>query len=129
VLSESFILEERKNSAMELRSLGQAAIPARLDLLEDRRPIRAVGYWRDFHPTRTILRYQDAAIQILNDVLPDAPYMPRTTSSYFSGEDADERAKLIDKIRKSWIRGRDKKVLESRRSTFDDRRLSQVEMP
>ncbi|MBC7853066.1 MAG: hypothetical protein IAF94_06495, partial [Pirellulaceae bacterium] len=91
----------------ELRSLGQAAIPALLDLLEDRRPIRGVGYWRDFHPTRTILRYQDAAIQILNEVLPDASYTRRTTSSYFSSEDADDRARLIDRIRKSWIRGED----------------------
>lgn len=110
VLSESFSLEKGNNAAKELRSLGQAAIPALLDLLEDRRPIRAVGYWRDFHPTRTILRYQDAAIQILNEVLPDDPYMRRTTSSYFSSEDADDRAKLIDKIRKSWVRGKDKPV-------------------
>lgn len=116
----SFSLEKEYNAAKELRSLGQAAIPALLDLLEDRRPIRGVGYWRDFHPTRTILRYQDAAIQILNEVLPDASYTRRTTSSYFSSEDADDRAKLIDRIRKSWTRGKDRPVFEQRRSALDD---------
>jgi hypothetical protein len=104
----SFLREEEGNAAKELRSLGQAAVPALLELLEDRRPIRAVGYWRNFHPTRTILRYQDAAIQILDEILPDASYTRRTTSSYFSNEDPNDRAKLIDKIRKSWNGGEER---------------------
>jgi hypothetical protein len=39
----SFLPEKEYNAAKELRSLGQGAIPALLDLFEDRRPIRAVG--------------------------------------------------------------------------------------
>jgi hypothetical protein len=115
-----FLDDKKSNSAKGLRGLGEAAIPALLDLLDDRRPIRAVGYWRDFHPTRTVLRYQDAAIQILNEILPGAPYEARTTSSYFSSDDADDRAKLIDHVRKSWQRDKDKSALERRWSAVDD---------
>lgn len=112
--------EKKYNAAKALRALGEAAIPALLDALDDRRPIRGVGYWRHFHPTRTILRYQDAAIQILNEILPGAPYTGRTTSSYLSNEDADDRARLIGQIRKSWQRDKDKSVLDRRWSAVDD---------
>jgi hypothetical protein len=108
---------------------GTSRLPALVDLLEDRRPIRAVGYWRSFHPPRTTLRYQDAANQILNEVLPDAPYMRRTTSSYFFSEDANDRATLIDKIRKAWIRRKEMPDFEQYWSAVDDRRLSRVESP
>ena len=108
VLAGGLIRDNGPNAAKNLRDLGEASIPALLDLLDDRRPIRAVGYWRDFHPTRTILRYQDAAIQILGELLPGAPYVPGTTSSYFSGEETEECTKLAEQIRKSWQRDKDK---------------------
>jgi hypothetical protein len=113
ILNGSLLVGDKEyNAAVELRELGPDAIPALLDLLEDRRPIRAVGYWRDFHPTRTVLRYQDAAIQILNELLPDPPYHRRTTSSYLSNEDEDDRAKLIDQIRKSAQRVKERPAAE-----------------
>jgi hypothetical protein len=120
VLAGGLLGDDGPNAAKNLRDLREASIPALLDLLDDRRPIRAVGYWRDFHPTRTILRYQDAASQILGELLPGAPYVPGSTSSYFSGEEAKERTKLAEQIRKSWQRDKDKSPLRRRWAAVDD---------
>src|SRR5262249_40898643 len=71
VLSNCFAKGQEKeyNAAVDLWRIGRPAIPALLRLLDDRRPIRSVGYWRDYAHSRTVLRYQDAAIQILNELL------------------------------------------------------------
>jgi hypothetical protein len=88
------------NAAVELKLIGDAAIPTLVALLEDRRPIRSVGYWRSFSPSRTVLRYQDAAAQILNEILPQPFYDRSTTGSYLSNEKPERRAKVIESIRK-----------------------------
>ena len=90
---------EACNAAIELRKIGRPVIPALIALLEDRRPIRSVGYWRDFHPTRTVLRYQDAAIQILNSLLPSEFYIRSSTAAYFSTEEPEVREAVIARIR------------------------------
>jgi hypothetical protein len=46
--------------------------------------------------------------------------MPGTTSSYFSGEEAEERTKLAEQIRKSWQRDKDKSALQRRWAAVDD---------
>jgi HEAT repeat protein len=120
VLSGLSFDKEPQNSAKALLEIGEPAIPALLDLLDDQRPIRAVGYWRDFHPTRTVLRYQDAAIQVLNELLPGAPFRRRTTSSYLSAEDEDDRAKFVEGLRKAWARDKDKTPLERQWSSVDE---------
>lgn len=55
VLDDGFVLlgeEPKKNAAMALRDIGEPAIPYLIEILNDRRPIRGVGYWRNFRPTR-----------------------------------------------------------------------------
>lgn len=56
------------NAAAALVEIGKPANNRLADLLEDRRPIRGVGYWRDFVPARNVLRYSDAAQQILQKI-------------------------------------------------------------
>ena len=89
------------NAAYAIRDLGEPAVPYLIELLNDRRPIRAVGYWRNFSPNRTVLRYQDAAIQIINAIREDSPYLRHTTSSYFSIEKERVRTNIISSLRAS----------------------------
>lgn len=93
--------DERYNSAEALRDIGEPAIPRLISLLDDRRPIRAVGYWRNFHPNRTVLRYQDAAIQIIDAIRSGNPYDRRTTSSYFSTERPETQKAVIESLKSS----------------------------
>src|SRR5439155_4348695 len=85
----------------KLKEIGEPAIPALIKLLADRRPTRSVGYWRNFAPSRTVLRFQDAAIQILDELLPAPFYRPNSTGAYFSTESSKVRRRVIRSI-KSW---------------------------
>src|SRR5258705_1839161 len=92
---------EKTNPAIKLKEIGEPAIPALIELLKDRRPTRSVGYWRNFSPSRTVLRFQDAAIQILGELLPAAFYRPNSTSAYFSTDPLEVQERVIQSI-KSW---------------------------
>jgi hypothetical protein len=87
------------NAAIALWEIGEPAIPYLIDILGDRRPIRGVGYWRDFRPNRTVLRYQDAAIQIIDAIRSGNAYDRRTTSSYFSTERPEIRLEIIEALK------------------------------
>ncbi|MEM9825294.1 MAG: hypothetical protein AAF958_01835 [Planctomycetota bacterium] len=87
------------NAAISLREIGEPAIPYLIEILDDRRPIRGVGYWRDFRPTRTVLRYQDAAIQIIDAIRSGSAYDRQTTGSYFSTEQPEKRKEIIEALR------------------------------
>ena len=87
------------DAAVALREIGEPAIPYLIEILEDRRPIRGVGYWRNFRPSRTVLRYQDAAIQIIDAIRSKNAYDRRTTSSYFSTERPDKRKEIIEALK------------------------------
>jgi hypothetical protein len=97
--------DQTYDAAIALRDIGEPAVPQLIELLGDRRPIRAVGYWRDFHPTRTVLRYQDAAIQIISAIRSEEVYDRRTTDSYFSTEPSEVQQAVIDSLKES-IKGR-----------------------
>ncbi len=90
--------DRKPTAAEELLKIGSPAVPHLQKLLDDRRPIRGVGYWRDFHPTRTVLRYQDAAIQIISAIQQQPHYKRRTTSSYFSNESPEVRQSVQQSI-------------------------------
>ncbi len=104
VLAESFGAENGNNSAIKLKEIGAPAIKPLIQLLRDRRPTRSVGYWRIYMPARTVLRYQDAAIQILNELLPVPFYQRSTTSSYFSNENSAVQERVIH-LMETWYKG------------------------
>jgi hypothetical protein len=60
-----FLPGEDDTPAHHLYRLGFAAVPALIEALSDDRPIRAVGYHRDFYFSHRVLRVRDAALQIL----------------------------------------------------------------
>lgn len=114
VLADSGRNKASYNAAKELRALGEPAIPALLALLEDRRPMRSVGYWRDFAHQRTVLRYQDAAIQILNELMPAAFYNRTSTGAYFSNEAPELRREIIRNLNVWYREARDKTPVEQK---------------
>lgn len=79
------------NAALSLKEIGNPAIPFLIDLLDDRRPLCTIAYWRNFYPTKTVLRYQDAAIEILNGIAEKDFYLNKCTSCYFSNETCEIR--------------------------------------
>ena len=60
---------ENYNAAAALYEIGDAALKPLAELFEDKRPIRGVGYWRNFVPKRRVLRYGDAAQQIADRIM------------------------------------------------------------
>jgi hypothetical protein len=51
--------------AHRLRALGHHAVPVLIETLTDERFTRTVGYWRNFHYSHYVVRYADAARDIL----------------------------------------------------------------
>ena len=99
------------NPAVELHELGDLAIPALLALLDDRRPMRTVGY--PFGPRNPlVLRYQDAAMQILDALLGERFYRYNLSDNYFSNEPAELRAEFIAWLRAYWKSAADKDPIE-----------------
>ncbi len=88
-------------------AMGPAAVPTLLGLLEDRRPIRAFGWTtyragpREWRSRLVVLRVQDAALEILNVLLPTPTYERKHTATYLSAEDPPDREALIADVR-SW---------------------------
>ncbi len=95
---------DRGNPAAGLLKVGEAAaVPALLGLLEDRRPIRATGYWHDEEErSRTVLRYQDVAFVLLNKLAKIPWYEKRTGAGYFSADEAEDRAAGI-RVLRTWF--------------------------
>jgi HEAT repeat protein len=106
VMSNGWV-DEEPNVADELLDLGADAVPALVAALDDRRPIRGVGYWRLFRPERTLLRVQDAALQILVRIVGEAKYFRPLTERYFSTEDSKTRKAVADGLRDYVPRRRD----------------------
>ncbi|MHC4199063.1 MAG: hypothetical protein ACYSU0_03665, partial [Planctomycetota bacterium] len=100
------------NAAIELLKIGEPAIPALIEVLDDRRPTRSVGHWRHFWPTHTVLRCQDAAIQVLDELLPAALYRRSSTSAYFSTEPPAVRREATARIRRWHERSKGKTAVE-----------------
>lgn len=94
-------VEKEPNAARRLRELGESAVPALLDMLSDRRPMPAVGFWRDFHPTRHVLRNQDAAFEILRSLERNG-LGDDLVNGYFSEMDEDVQCRVVSMYRTWW---------------------------
>jgi hypothetical protein len=114
VLQDTDVERLKTNAAVRLKEIGEPAIPALIKLLRDRRPTRSVGYWRDFSPARTVLRFQDAAIQILGEVLPAAFYQRNSTAMYFSTEAPEVQERVIETIKSWYEKSRGKSEVEKK---------------
>jgi len=101
LLKESKRKDAPYNAAIELKKIGRPAIPALIELLKDRRPTRSVAYWRNFVPKRTILRYQDAARQILPSLIPKSFYRKTAPFTYLSMATSDEQKAVYEQW-KEW---------------------------
>lgn len=89
------------NAAIALRDIGESAVPYLIELLDDHRPIRAVGYFRHFLPLRYVLRYKDAAITILHAIRSNNLYDQRLILSYRSAENPEAKKKIKEQLRKT----------------------------
>lgn len=112
--------ESKPNAAIELRKFGMVAVPHLISHLDDARPTRCKGHWRSYWPElHHLLRYQDAAIQILNDLLP-APFYHGSSADYFSNESPEVRERTISSI-KSWYKeSKGKSELEAKWLATDE---------
>jgi hypothetical protein len=71
------------NAAAELVELGWFAIPLLIECLDDQRPTRCLGYWRDFEPgSFYLLRIGDCCQQILRAITGQRLYIRRDTNGY-----------------------------------------------
>jgi hypothetical protein len=59
---------QRGSAAWKLVAMGHAAVPRLIDAIDDRRPTRTVGYWRDFTFSHYVLRVGDSAVSILEEI-------------------------------------------------------------
>ena len=103
---------------LELKRIGISAVPSLISLLNDRRPIRSIGFHRPWHRHGwSLLRYQDGAIQILEEIAGQKElfYRRTSTSSYLSTESQEYRDEVISEV-KTWYKK--KKDAEQGRSTI-----------
>jgi hypothetical protein len=87
------------DAASELRNIGKDAIPALIGMLDDRRPTCSVRYWRAYWPDRTVERYQDVALELLDSLLPVHFYHARASAAHLSSESPEVRYRVISRIR------------------------------
>jgi len=91
----SVLFTTKPNSATELVRIGEPAVPALIALLRDRRPTRSVALWRPWHHSRTVLRYQDAAVDILEAILRERIYDPISAFQYLSTDTMETQEQVI----------------------------------
>lgn len=80
--------------------IGRPAVPALIEHLSDRRLTRSIGYWRNFHPHRTVLRVQDVAVQCLEAIL-KMRFVPND-QSYLSTASYPLQMRIIAQVRAWW---------------------------
>lgn len=103
-------------------AIGFPAIPSLIDSLEDRRLTRSIGFWRDFSPSRIVLRAQDVAVRAIERIVSERFYEVRSTSSYFSTETSATRAEVIVAIKAWWKENGAKSPIDMHLSRLDDGR-------
>jgi hypothetical protein len=95
-------MKEGTESSDGLIEIGRAAVPGLIGHLDDRRLTRSIGLWRDYAPSRTVLRVQDVAVQCIGQILDIRFYHPSSTSSYLSNEEESVRRAVIEDVKSWW---------------------------
>ncbi len=85
--------------AGKLVKLGYVAVPALIDALTSETYSRAVGFWRDFRFSHSVLTVGDCAQQTLEVIAGRSFYDRRTTSGYMS---LDEKAAATKEEAEKW---------------------------
>jgi hypothetical protein len=85
--------------ARKLVDLGYAAVPRLIDALDDRRPTRTVGYWRDSIYSHYVLRVGDCAVAILEQIA-GRQFLGRTRHASMIKAGAEHRVR--EEVLKWW---------------------------
>ena len=97
-----------KHAGWKLLEIGKPAIPVLIKMLNDRRPTRTSGYHKFGYRSRTIQRYQDVALEILEKIFSNKFDKQRWGTTYFSDTSPEYRQKIIDEIKSYWEKVKDK---------------------
>ncbi len=89
-----------KTPAHQLVEIGFDAMPQLIDVLDDRRFSRSVGFHRDFYFSHHVLRVGDCALAIIERIAGRSFYSRRTTSSEMIKEGQESEVK--QEVRKWW---------------------------
>lgn len=103
--------------------IGRPAVPALIEHLTDTRLTRSIGYWRNFAPSRTVLRVQDVAIECICHILDVPFYQSTSTSSYMSTEKPELRKKVIDDVKAWWLANGRKRPVDGYLARLDAGRI------
>jgi len=102
-----------ESPAQVLVKMGEEVMPRLVGLLSDRRATRIVSPSICGMAVARVLRYQDAAVEILGELMPWRPYVSPSIAIPFSGEPTYVRERVVERVR-SW-------VTETRRQVNEDR--------
>lgn len=114
---------ERTVASDALVKIGVPAVPALIGRLEDRRVTRSIGFWRNFSPSREVLRVQDVAVECIAAIVAVRFYEPSSTSSYLSNEKPEVRERVINDIQTWWKQHGRQTPLEWQLSRLEQGRL------
>lgn len=87
------------NPAQALREMGKAAVPALIQLLQDRRPTRSVS---DPRNGGVVLRNCDVALEIIEDIAQEKFDTRTERGTYLSSADADTHKEIVFKVKNWW---------------------------
>ena len=93
---------QQPDPADRLVEFGFYAVPILVAALDDHRLTRAYGYRRNFEPQRYVLRFGDAAIQILEVIAGESFYRPTSTSSYLLKESPELQQEVKARVTAWW---------------------------
>jgi hypothetical protein len=114
VLAPIATVEGSYNAAIPFSRMGRDAVPALLEMLDDRRPTRSVAFARSDEKRRVVLRNQDVAVQILDKLLPAKFYQPTSEFPQLSQELPEIRRKYINFMRGWYKKAQGKPLREQK---------------
>jgi hypothetical protein len=94
------------NAAWQLAAIGYAAVPRLIAAIDDRRPTRTVGCWRDFVFSHYVLRIGDCAVEILEQIAGRQFFASSGSFSYMLKDGMEKRVRA--EVMKWWDQVRPK---------------------